>query len=151
MLKKSNDSGDLSHIFNWPVRVYYEDTDVGGIVYYANYLRFMERARTEWLRARGYEQDILLRQQRLLFAVRSIAVDYLKPALFNELLDVSVTPQKIGRASIDLAQDVSRTIDGVTEVLATGKVRLACLKADSHKPSPVPAELFRDLQEGSAR
>ncbi len=71
-------------MFVWPVRVYYEDTDSGGVVYYANYLKFMERARTEWLRARGFEQDVLLGEHRLMFAVRSLSVDYHRPARFND-------------------------------------------------------------------
>ena len=75
-------------MFVWPVRVYYEDTDSGGVVYYANYLKFMERARTEWLRARGFEQDVLLGEHRLMFAVRSLSVDYHRPARFNDLLAV---------------------------------------------------------------
>jgi hypothetical protein len=76
--------------FRWPVRVYYEDTDSGGVVYYANYLRFMERARTEWMRQLGFEQDALIRDKGILFAVRSASLDYLRPARFNDLLEVSV-------------------------------------------------------------
>ncbi|MEJ1469461.1 MAG: YbgC/FadM family acyl-CoA thioesterase, partial [Candidatus Sedimenticola sp. (ex Thyasira tokunagai)] len=72
--------------FIWPVRVYYEDTDSGGVVYYANYLKFMERARTEWLRQLGFEQDELLEKEGILFAVRRVAVDYLRPARFNDEL-----------------------------------------------------------------
>ena len=74
--------------FQWPVRVYYEDTDSGGVVYYANYLRFMERARTEWMRELGFEQDVLIREEGVIFAVRSAKVDYLRPALFNDELNV---------------------------------------------------------------
>jgi len=74
--------------FTWPVRIYYEDTDAGGVVYYANYLKFFERARTEMLRAEGFEQDQLLQNEGVLFVVRSVQVDYLTPARFNEQLQV---------------------------------------------------------------
>lgn len=77
-------------MFHWPVRVYYEDTDSGGVVYYANYLKFMERARTEWLRSLGFEQDVLNAQHGIIFAVRSVTVEYLRPARFNDLLSVGV-------------------------------------------------------------
>lgn len=75
--------------FNWPVRVYYEDTDSGGVVFYANYLKFMERARTEYLRHFGFEQDILIEQQNIIFAVRSVQLDYISPARFNDQLTVT--------------------------------------------------------------
>ncbi len=90
--------------FVWPVRVYYEDTDSGGVVYYANYLKFMERARTEWLRGRGFEQDALLHEQRLMFAVRSLTVDYHRPARFNDLLLVRSAVVQAGGASLVFEQ-----------------------------------------------
>ena len=86
--------------FRWPVRVYYEDTDSGGVVYYANYLRFMERARTEWMRTLGFEQDALIRNPGILFAVRSASLEYLRPARFNDLLEVSVRLCERRRASL---------------------------------------------------
>lgn len=138
----SSDSG-----FRWPVRVYYEDTDVGGVVYYANYLKFMERARTEWLRELGYEQDVLIREQDLLFAVQSVAVRYRRPARFNELLQVSVVISRAGRASLDLYQRVTRARDAGYEVLlADGEVRLASLSARSFRPKPLPIELTKALK-----
>ena len=86
--------------FQWPVRVYYEDTDAGGVVYYANYLRFFERARTEMLRASGFEQDQLIDQHQIVFAVRSIEVDYLLPARFNQSLLVNVEISQFRGVSI---------------------------------------------------
>ncbi|HEY0338651.1 MAG TPA: YbgC/FadM family acyl-CoA thioesterase, partial [Burkholderiales bacterium] len=94
--------------FIWPVRVYYEDTDAGGVVYYANYLKFTERARTEWLRAAGFEQTDLAEAHGVIFVVRAFAIDYLKPARFNDTLQVSVELTKVGAGQIDLAQRVSR-------------------------------------------
>ena len=90
--------------FVWPVRVYYEDTDAGGVVFYANYLKFMERARTEWLRAAGVEQDALLAETGLLFVVVEVNVRYHKPARFNDLLDVTVVPVDRGRSRFTVRQ-----------------------------------------------
>ena len=129
--------------FEWPVRVYYEDTDAGGVVYYANYLKFMERARTEWLRALGFEQDRLREEAGILFAVSRLAVDYLRPARFNERLLVSVNMTKLGRASISLAQEVSRESG---EMLCTGVVRIACLDAASLRPRPMPAAMLKGIE-----
>lgn len=145
-------------IFSWPVRVYYEDTDHGGVVYYANYLKFMERARSEWLRSKGIEQDRLMDEQALIFAVRSAQLDYLRPARFNQLLSVGLLIQQAGRASITFLQEVQllesyinggesgEVADG--EVLCRGLVKVACLDANSMKPKAIPAslreEIFRD-------
>jgi len=85
-----------NQIFHWPIRVYYEDTDSGGVVYHANYLNYMERARTEWLRNLGFEQDILLQQYGLIFAVRAIDIDYIKPAQFNNELSCRDYCREIG-------------------------------------------------------
>jgi len=133
--------------FRWPVRVYYEDTDVGGVVYYANYLKFMERARTEWLRELGYEQDVLIREQDLLFAVQSVAVRYHRPARFNDLLQVSVAISRSGRASLELYQRVTRPCDtGQETLLADGEVKLASLCATSFRPKPLPPQLAKALK-----
>lgn len=129
--------------FHWPLRVYYEDTDCGGVVYYANYLKFMERARTEWLRAYGFEQDILREEHGVIFAVRSVAIDYLRPARFNDALRVSVRPQEVGRASVTVAQEVTRA-DG-TDLLARADVRLACLEAKSFRPRPIPTSMRKGM------
>jgi acyl-CoA thioester hydrolase len=125
--------------FTLSVRVYYEDTDSGGVVYYANYLRFMERARTEWLRSLGFEQDELLRDNGILFAVRTAKLDFLKPARFNDLLEVTAEPERQGKASVDFRQQVRRG----EELLCTGEIRLACIDAERFVPAPIPEEIAR--------
>ncbi|MGD8640875.1 MAG: tol-pal system-associated acyl-CoA thioesterase [Gammaproteobacteria bacterium] len=134
--------------FIWQVRVYYEDTDSGGVVYYANYLRFLERARTEWLRSFGIEQDQLAQQEGLIFAVRSVQLEYVKPATFNDLLNVSVAISKQGRASLTFDQAVSRA-DGECELLCTGQVKVACLMADTLRPKVIPEKISREIFGGS--
>jgi len=134
--------------FNWQVRVYYEDTDSGGVVYYANYLRFMERARTEWLRSLGVEQDILAQKEGLIFAVRSIQVEYLKPAKFNELLDVSVAMSKSGKASMTFEQSIVQ-VEGQQQLLCTGIVKVACLDGATFRPKAIPQIISREISGGS--
>lgn len=129
--------------FIWPVRVYYEDTDHGGVVFYPNYLKFMERARTEWLRELGFEQDRLIEEEGLLFAVRSVELKYHRPARFNDLLDVTAKVVKYGRASIDFTQQVRRG----NEVVCEGTVRLASLDAATFRPKPAPQPLIERLDE----
>jgi len=129
--------------FQWQVRVYYEDTDSGGVVYYANYLRFMERARTEWMRALGFEQDRLRAEHGILFAVRSIHIDFHLPARFNELLDVSADVLERGRASLTFGQDVRRAADA--RILCSARVRIACLDAQAFKPRPIPDSILKEL------
>ena len=137
--------------FSWPVRVYYEDTDNGGVVYYANYLKFMERARTEWLRARGVEQDVLIEQEGVIFAVRSVQLDYLKPARFNQQLSVSVSVAEVGKASLTFDQTVNLiTTEGNVAVksdllLCQGQIRVACLNANSFKPRAIPASIRQEI------
>ncbi|MCX7095157.1 MAG: tol-pal system-associated acyl-CoA thioesterase [Methylobacter sp.] len=128
--------------FIWPVRVYYEDTDAGGVVFYANYLKFFERARTEMLRAMGYEQDELSANEGVIFVVRSIQVDYLMPARFNELLQVSAKISLAKKASLIFEQIITRGDD----VLCTGSVRIACLDAQTMRPKAIPETLFRALR-----
>jgi acyl-CoA thioester hydrolase len=131
--------------FILPVRVYYEDTDAGGVVYHASYLRFMERARTEWLRALGFEQDVLIREYGILFAVRNIGIDYRKPARFNEQLFVTVTVALVGKASLTFAQTIWRaTVNGEQEHLTTATVKVACIQAVSFKPAAIPT-VIRDI------
>jgi acyl-CoA thioester hydrolase len=129
--------------FIWPVRVYYEDTDAGGVVYHANYLKFFERARTEMLRAIGYEQDELLASESIIFVVRSAQVDYLSPARFNEQLQVSAEVSLVKKASFTFEQVITR--DG--EVLCKGSVRIACLDAQTMRPKAIPETLFRTILE----
>ena len=131
--------------FRFPVRVYYEDSDAGGVVYYANYLKFMERARTEWLRALGFEQDALMRDPGVVFAVRRVEVDYIKPARFNDALTVVVRLAERGRASLTFDQEILRDPDG--ELLSRGRIRIACLDAASFRPMPLPAAIQEKLTD----
>jgi acyl-CoA thioester hydrolase len=147
---------ELEAGFYWPVRVYYEDTDSGGVVYYANYLKYMERARTEWLRSLGLEQDRLIKEEGIIFAVRSVQVDYLKPALFNQLLSVSAEIIETGKASITFKQEVvvdknSIITGGESEavssdqVLCRGQIKIACLDASSMKPCAIPEPIRKEI------
>lgn len=131
--------------FQWPVRVYYEDTDSGGVVYYANYLKFMERARTEWLRHLGMEQDQLINDHGVMFAVRSIVLDYIAPARFNDALSVSVTPTKKGRASLCFAQQVTRLENDEQKLLCDGLVKIACLDVRTLRPRPMPSSVYSEI------
>ena len=124
----------MKPVFSIPIRVYYEDTDAGGVVYYANYLKFLERARTEWLRAFGFEQDELLRRDGVVFAVRSVNIEFLKPARFNDLIEVSLAMGKRGNASVTLTQQIRRG----EETLCEAQVRVACLDAASFAPRSFP-------------
>jgi acyl-CoA thioester hydrolase len=128
--------------FNWPVRVYYEDTDAGGVVYYANYLRFMERARTEWLRSLGHEQDRLIQDEKLIFAVRRVSIDYHKPARFNDMLNVNTTLQEKRGASLRFIQMIKNRQG---EMLCQAEVKIACLDAETMKPRPLPVNILAGL------
>jgi acyl-CoA thioester hydrolase len=131
--------------FTWPVRVYYEDTDAGGVVFYANYLKFFERARTEMLRAMGYEQDQLMAEQGIIFVVRSVQVDYLMPARFNELLQVTAKVSVAKKASLTFEQNISRNTSTGDAVLASGVIRIACLDANTMRPKAIPEILLEQL------
>ena len=130
-------------VFHWPVRVYYEDTDSAGVVYYANYLRFFERARTEWLRAAGHEQTDLAAQHGVVFVVRTITVDYLYPAHFNDALDVSVELHLLGASQIRLRQSVTRQ----EMVLCTADVRIAGVSMATMKPVRIPGTISAKINE----
>jgi acyl-CoA thioester hydrolase len=122
-------------LFEWPVRVYYEDTDAGGVVYYANYLKYLERARTEWLRSHGFEQDALMRDGGIVFAVRRVEIDYLLPARLDDTLRVEVEIERIARASLTFAQRIVRVPD---TVLSRATVKVACLDQQSFRPVAIP-------------
>jgi len=130
--------------FTVPVRVYWEDTDAGGVVYYANYLRFLERARSEWLRTIGIDQAALLRDERLQFVVVEANIRYHRPALFDDALVVSVQIEELRGASVVFAHEIRRgTADG--ELLVSASVRAACLASDGLRPRPLPAALTGQL------
>ena len=126
--------------FNWPVRVYYEDTDAGGVVYHSNYLNFMERARTEMLRSLGFDQDVLYRELKVLFVVRSLQLDYLRPARFNEQLFVTTRVENMARVSLDFQQMIYREpVPGETsQLLVRAAIKVACIDAGRFKPVAIP-------------
>ncbi|MBL3588921.1 MAG: tol-pal system-associated acyl-CoA thioesterase [gamma proteobacterium endosymbiont of Lamellibrachia anaximandri] len=129
--------------FLWPVRVYYEDTDSGGVVYYANYLKFMERTRTEWLRSLGFEQDRMLQQDGVIFAVSKVEVSYHRPAGFNDALEVSAQIERKGRVSLTFYQEVRRPSDNA--LLVSGRIKVACVDASRMRPAPIPEDLFKEI------
>ncbi len=123
--------------FVYPLRIYYEDTDAAGMVYYANYLRFMERARTEWLRALGFEQSRMVETHGVAFVARSAAVEYLRPARLDDALTVVSSIESLGRAQVVFDQQVQRG----AETLATGRIRIACVDPACGRPVALPAVL----------
>lgn len=125
------------------LRVYYEDTDAGGVVYYANYLKFCERARTEWLRELGTEQLPLLRESHTAFVVRRVEADYLAPAHLDDALDVYTRVTRLGRAGIDFAQDVMR---GEAR-LFRATVAIACIDLERQRPVAMPGALHLLLKD----
>lgn len=120
--------------FTLPVRVYYEDTDAGGVVYYANYLKFCERARTDWLRAIGFEQRQLAAEQNLVFVVRTVKADYRQPAVLDDLLDVVTAIERLGRASLVFAQRILR--DG--QPIFDAQITIACIDSVARRAIPLP-------------
>ena len=129
--------------FTHPVRIYYEDTDAGGVVYYANYLKFLERCRTEWLRAIGHEQADLLRDPGIAFVVRSVNVDYLKPARLDDLLTICLDVERITRSQIFFRQHI-RQPDG--EIILTAQVQIVCVNSALMKIVSIPAPLRTQLE-----
>lgn len=127
-----------STCFTWPIRVYWEDTDAGGVVYYANYLKFLERARSEWLRALGIHQADLAAQENVLFVVRRVEADYLRPARFDDELCVHCHIAELGRASLTMAQRIVRGECRGEEALLAAQVKIACVSADALKPRKIP-------------
>lgn len=125
----------------WPLRVYYEDTDAGGVVYHASYLRYLERARTEWLRALGFSQARLKQEESLVFTVVGMTLDFLRPARLDDLLQVHSRVRLAGGASVEFEQDILR--EGV-QILAA-RVRVACLDAGSFRPRRLPPALRGNL------
>lgn len=131
-------------VFTWPVRVYYEDTDAGGVVYHANYVKFLERARTEWLRHLGFEQDKLRRDFGVLFVVTSLKLDYHRAARFNDELAVSVQILRMRRASLTFAQTIHSLAAGHVR-LCSAEVTAACVDCESFKPQPWPRAITAEL------
>ena len=136
-------------VFSWPARVYWEDTDAGGIVYYANYLRYLERARTEWLRAQGFSQARLVEEASVLFTVVSLDIEYHKPAKLDDELTVTCEPRRDGAASVRFAQRVLRA--GDAEPLVEADVRVACLDARTMRAKRMPDFVVNALSDGGAQ
>lgn len=133
---------NVNDAFVWPVRVYYEDTDAGGVVYYANYLKYFERCRTEWLRALGVDQSELARNQGLRFVVAEIAAKYLAPARLDDELSVEARVVRLGRCSLDFAQRARCA--GVT--LVHGRVTVACVDGQRRSPARLPRWLIERIE-----
>ena len=130
--------------FVWPIRVYHEDTDGAGIVYHANYLRFMERARSEWLRNMGIEQPHLKQRYNVIFVVKKLSIDYLKPALFNDLLHVTSHLIQIGKVSMTMNQQIMRNGDSL---LCKAEVKLASVNGQNQRPLRLPVDIIKILAE----
>jgi acyl-CoA thioester hydrolase len=128
-------------VFSWPTRVYWEDTDAGGVVYHAQYLAFLERARTEWLRARGIGQERLRGEHDLVFAVRAMRIDFRAPARLDDALDVTAAIRECRRASLVFTQSIRRGDD----LLLDAEVRVAALSASGFRPRPIPQPLHDTL------
>jgi acyl-CoA thioester hydrolase len=132
--------------FTWPVRVYYEDTDAGGVVYHVNYLKFMERARTERLRSLGFELTRLRDDEGLVFAVRAASLDYLKPARLNDSLLVTAEVAEIKRVSMTFRQAIV-SATSASEVLCTATVRVVSLSTDGFRPMAMPDHLLERIRD----
>lgn len=126
--------------FSWPVRIYYEDTDAGGVVFYANYLKFFERARTEMLRHHGINQQELLETSGVVFVVRRVHVEYRQSARLDDLLDITTHAKREGRARIGFSQQAMRRADGA--VLCQAQVEIVCVNASDFRPQPLPRSIL---------
>jgi len=129
--------------FRWPVRVYWEDTDAGGVVYHASYLRFLERARTEWLRVQGLDQGRVRDDYGVVFVVRDLSIEFLQPARLDDELDVELLAAERRSASMTFSQRILRRVDGA--VLTTARVRAACVTSGDFKPCRIPENLFMEI------
>ena len=151
----------MESAFTWPVRVYYEDTDTGGVVFYANYLIFFERARTEWLRSGGLEQSMLADEFGIMFVVMRTAVDYHAPAKLDNELKLTVTVETLGRASVEFRQQAWRIGNGsrlpeaatpelaaepAPVLLATASIKVACVDRHTFRPRAMPPQVLQFIQ-----
>ena len=132
--------------FVFPIRIYWEDTDAGGIVFYANYLKFFERARTEWLRSLKIQQQLLKEESGGMFVVSETQIKYFSPARLDDLLEVTARTAEAGRASLVLAQQAWLTIDGERKLLAEGTIRIGWVDSNTLKPGRIPAAILEALQ-----
>ena len=135
------------NVFTWPVRIYWEDTDAGSIVFYANYLKFFERARTEWLRAKGVEQRQLQQDLGCIFVVSDVQIKYLRSARLDDQLLVTAHLSELGRSSFTIQQEARLVSqDAAPVVLCTGSVRVGWIHGQTSKPARIPPELQKALQ-----
>ena len=132
--------------FVFPIRIYWEDTDAGGIVFYANYLKFFERARTEWLRSLGIQQQSLKEESGGMFVVSETQIKYFSPARLDDLLEVTARTAEAGRASLVLAQQAWLTVNGERKLLAEGTIRIGWVDNQTMKPGRIPAAILEALQ-----
>ena len=129
--------------FNWSIRVYYEDTDSGGVVYHSNYLNFMERARTEWLRQLDFEQTYLKDTLNIIFVVHSMQIAFKKPAKFNDMLTITCELHKVGHSSFEFLQKIIFN----QQTLAEAQVKLACVNALTFKPVGIPNQIKSTMEQ----
>ena len=132
--------------FIWQIRVYYEDTDAGKVIFYANYLKFMERARTEWLIKIVFDQNVLKEKYKLLFAVKNLTIDYIKPGYLDDLLTITSKLLETRNASLVFQQNIKNENN---ELLSQAEVKLACINAKTFKASSMPEELIMELTNDS--
>jgi acyl-CoA thioester hydrolase len=135
-------ANDMPAVFSWTVRVYYEDTDAGGIVYYANYLKFFERARTEWLRSRDLHQQRLIVTHGAMFVVKRASIDYHAPAKLDDEITLTLSIEKLGKVSVEFLQQAWRG----PVLLATGHVKVGCVDCTSVRPLPIPAAVAERMR-----
>lgn len=129
-------------VYSFPVRVYFENTDAGGVVYHGEYLKFLERARTEWLRHLGFDHQVLARDHRVVFVVTAAAIDFAKPARLDDNLAVSVRLESLGKVRCVFAQEVRRD----DEVLVKARITVACVTGEAFKPAEIPEALRRKME-----
>jgi acyl-CoA thioester hydrolase len=133
---------EMPSVFTWTVRVYYEDTDAGGIVFYANYLKFFERARTEWLRALGVNQQQMLEQHGAMFVVKNASVDYHAPAKLDDVLTLTLSIEKLGRASVQFVQQAACG----AALLASARVKVGCVDRAALRPRSLPDDVAAKMR-----
>jgi acyl-CoA thioester hydrolase len=136
----------MKAVFTFPIRIYWEDTDAGGIVFYANYLKFFERARTEWLRSLGVEQQSLKDESGGMFVVSETQLKYFSPARLDDLLEVTAQTAESGRASLVLTQQAWLNAAGQRKLLAEGTIRIGWVDSHTMKPGRIPAKILEALQ-----
>jgi acyl-CoA thioester hydrolase len=143
-LRKPLSDAELASAHVTPLRIYYEDTDVSGVVYHANYLRYFERSRTEWLRSLGFSQEQLMQEQGVAFTIASISLRYHQPARLDDELIVSLTLSSHGRASMEFEQEV-RYAKASSSVLASASVRVGCVDARTFRPRVIPEAILNRM------